>query len=74
MLTAIRQFFQHDIWQIDPGNLPAPQRFLLRIGQVGSRVVRDFVTDRCLLRASALTYTSLLSFVPLLALMFAVLK
>lgn len=35
---------------------------------------RDFYQDRCLLRASALTYTSFLSLVPLLALMFAVLK
>jgi membrane protein len=37
-------------------------------------VVRRFYEDRCLLHASALTYTSLLSLVPLLALMFAVLK
>ncbi len=33
-----------------------------------------FQTDRALLRASALTYTTLLSLVPLLALMFSVLK
>lgn len=74
MLSGIRRFFQHDIWQIEPEGLSAPGRFLLRIGQVGARVAGDFVADRCLLRASALTYTSLLSFVPLLALMFAVLK
>jgi membrane protein len=37
-------------------------------------VVRRFIDDRCLLHASALTYTSLLSLVPLLALMFAILK
>ncbi|RMF45397.1 MAG: YihY/virulence factor BrkB family protein [Deltaproteobacteria bacterium] len=74
MFSGIRQFFQHDIWQVEPSGLSAPQRLLLRIGQVGSRVAGDFVADRCLLRASALTYTSLLSFIPLLALMFAVLK
>ena len=33
-----------------------------------------FNLDRCFLRASALTYTTLLSLVPLLALMFSVLK
>jgi len=35
---------------------------------------RRFYNDQCLTRASALAYTSLLSIVPLLALMFAVLK
>lgn len=37
-------------------------------------VARRFYDDRCLLQASALAYTSLLSIVPLLALMFSVLK
>src|SRR5215510_3991800 len=37
-------------------------------------VARRFWEDGCLLHASALTYTTLLSMVPLLALMFAVLK
>jgi membrane protein len=37
-------------------------------------VVKRFIDDRCLLHASALAYTTLLSLVPLLALMFSVLK
>src|SRR6478672_7607883 len=37
-------------------------------------VTQRFYDDQCLMRASALAYTSLLSMVPLLALMFAVLK
>lgn len=37
-------------------------------------VVQRFLDDRCLGRASALAYTSLLSMVPLLAVMFSVLK
>lgn len=37
-------------------------------------VVRGFLEDQCLLRASALTYTSLLSLVPFLTIAFAVLK
>jgi membrane protein len=37
-------------------------------------VVRRFYGDECLIRASALAYTSLLSMVPLFAIMFAVLK
>src|SRR5580765_7913153 len=37
-------------------------------------VIRRFIADKCLLHASALAYTTLLSLVPLLALMFSVLK
>ncbi|HZR85088.1 MAG TPA: YihY/virulence factor BrkB family protein [Candidatus Binatia bacterium] len=42
-------------------------RFAVAVG-------RRFFVDNCLLHASALTYTSLLSIVPLFAIMFAVLK
>ncbi len=35
---------------------------------------RDFLNDQCVLRASALTYATLLAIVPLLALMFSLLK
>lgn len=41
---------------------------------VAAATVRRFYADRCLEAAAALTYTSLLSLVPLFALMFAVLK
>ncbi|HVN83252.1 MAG TPA: YhjD/YihY/BrkB family envelope integrity protein [Candidatus Binatia bacterium] len=45
-----------------------------RIGRFVGVTIRRFYADECLLHASALTYTSLLSLVPILALMFAVLK
>lgn len=45
-----------------------------RLGTLLIWVGRRFYTDQCLTRASALAYTSLLSIVPLLAVMFAVLK
>ncbi|WP_305045713.1 YihY/virulence factor BrkB family protein [Geoalkalibacter sp.] len=48
--------------------------FFLKKGRIASLVLHDFVADGCLLRASALTFTSLLAIVPLLALMFALLK
>ncbi|PLX80183.1 MAG: ribonuclease BN-like protein [Desulfuromonas sp.] len=73
-LQRIRHYFGEEIWKIDSQSLPPFKRLLLVLGQVGSRVTRDFFADRCMLRASALTYASLLSFVPLLALMFSVLK
>lgn len=46
----------------------------LRVARFVRSVGQRFYADDCLLHASALTYTSLLSLVPLLALMFAVLK
>jgi len=74
LIEKIGEFFSVGIWRINSAELSLGQRFLLRLGQVGARVGHDFIADRCLLRASALTYTSLLSFIPMLALMFAVLK
>lgn len=50
-----------------PVSLERGGRFLLA-------AARRFYADQCLVRASALAYTSLLSMVPLLAVMFAVLK
>ena len=48
--------------------------FFLKPIRVATLVVHDFIADGCLLRASALTFASLLAIVPLLALMFALLK
>jgi membrane protein len=68
------QFFSKGMWEVDPRQLGRGRFFLLHQAQLATVVARDFVADRCMLRASALTYTSLLSIVPLLALMFSVLK
>ena len=45
-----------------------------RLARFCNAVTRRFLDDRCLVRASALAYVSLLSMVPLLAVMFSVLK
>lgn len=70
----LRQFFSKGLWEVDPRQLSRGRFFLLHQAQLATLVARDFIADRCMLRASALTYTSLLSVVPLLALMFSVLK
>jgi len=70
----IRHFLVRGVWEIDPRDLRRGKLFLLHHAQLVTLVVRDFFADRCMLRASALTYTTLLSIVPLLALMFSVLK
>lgn len=69
-----RDFLEHDLWEMDFIDRSWWRRFLLNQGQILTLVVRGFLADGCMLRASALTFTTLLSLVPLLALIFAVLK
>ena len=48
--------------------------YLLKTVQVSFLVAKGFLDDKCFLRASALSYTTLLSLVPLLAFVFSILK
>ncbi len=70
----LRIFLLHDLWHLDAHELTRGRLFLMRQLQVAAIVVRGFVSDGCMLRASALTYATLLSIVPLLALMFSLIK
>ncbi len=69
-----RHFLKHELWELDAAEMRWWRRFLLNQGQILTLVVRGFFNDGCMLRASALTYTTLLSLVPMLALVFAILK
>lgn len=73
-VERLRIFLDRDLWEIDAADMRWWRRFLLNQGQILTLVVRGFFADGCMLRASALTFTTLLSLVPLLALMFAILK
>ncbi len=72
--TKINNFLREGIWEVESSSLSRTHRFLLRQGQLVLLVYREFMADGCFLRASALTYTTLLSIVPLFALAFAVLS
>ena len=65
---------KHIVWEQNPQEMSWLKRTLLRQLQMVVQVSRDFYSNRSLLRASALTYYTLLSLVPLLALTFALLK
>jgi len=69
-----RHFLQYGLWELDAADKRWWRRFLLNQGQILTLVIRGFFNDGCMLRASALTYTTLLSLVPMLALVFSVLK
>ena len=70
----LRERIKHLLWEQNPTELSWLQRIMLRQVQTVALVVRDFGINQCLLRASALTYYTMLSLVPLLALTFALLK
>jgi len=67
-------FFAEDVWRFDFSELTRVRQSALQTLQVFLLVSERFFKDRLMLRAGALTYTTMLSIVPLLAFMFAVLK
>ncbi|HEX5658132.1 MAG TPA: YhjD/YihY/BrkB family envelope integrity protein [Polyangiales bacterium] len=68
-------FFRHRIWERRLDELPARQARWYRVARIAERTVRSLVLgDTLHVRAAALTYFTVLSLVPLLAFVFAVLK
>ncbi len=73
-LRSIKDFLQHDIWHIRLHALPRKKYFLIRTLRVIILTFRGFDEDKCSLRASALTFYSILSIVPAAALAFGIAK
>jgi membrane protein len=71
--SAMQELFSR-LAGIDPFNYQGFRHYLMKFAQMGGRVASDFLDDQCFLRASALAFTTILSFVPFFALTFAVLK
>ena len=65
-------FFKDELWSIDKEDLPNGKRNLITILQVIILTVKEYVADKCDIKASGLTFYSLLSIVPILALGFAI--
>src|SRR5664279_3292692 len=72
--TRLSCFFSTTLWHLEPEMFTGIKRHLVKYLQILALVTRDFRDDQCLLRASALTFTTILSIVPFFALTFAVLK
>lgn len=70
----LQRFFTQEIWQHDLVPIPVVRRALRRASRLLFLAANGFVGDRCIVRASALTYVTVLSLVPLLAFSFATLK
>lgn len=74
MLSKIRKFIQEDIWRIRTRGLPPPRAFAIRYLRILLAAGSAFQEHRCQLRASALTFYSLLSIVPVVAMAFGIAK
>jgi len=73
-IDPVREFFSKDVWSIELVGLPTFRKALYKLTRVLFLAVRGVVENRCLFRASALTYVTVLSLVPLLAFAFSVAK
>jgi membrane protein len=74
MLTKWVNFVKTDVWRVRMKEQPRSRFFIIRLVQIVALAVRGFNEHRCMFRASALTFYSLLSIVPIIALMFGIAK
>lgn len=72
MITRFIRFITHDIWRISLKKLPRRRSLLIRQLRVVILAMRGFDENKCLLRASALTFYSLLAIVPVVAMAFGI--
>lgn len=71
-LQSLQLFFQETLWQVKLSTLPTWQRILYRQLRILVVTFTEFTKDRCGEKASALTYFSLLSIVPVLAMAYGI--
>jgi len=68
------RFFTRDIWQSDLYTLTGIRGFIKRLLRIAELVIRGFRDDNLTVQASALTFTTLVSLVPLLAIALSLLR
>ncbi len=72
--AGLHQFFTRELWSRELATLPTFRRWAYGVARVVQLTGVNFVKDRCSWRASALTYITVLSLVPMLAFAFSVAK
>lgn len=73
-LIRFKQFVEVDIWRTKLSELPKSQSLIYHNLRIAIITFRDFAADNCGVKASALTYLSILSIVPVIATLFGVAK
>ena len=69
-----QRFLTEDIWELDIYTIGGLKRQVVRLLRITQLVIRGYREDRLSLHASSLTYTTLMSLVPFLAFVFALVK
>ncbi|HCM42106.1 MAG TPA: YihY/virulence factor BrkB family protein [Candidatus Omnitrophica bacterium] len=73
-MAKIIQFITNGMWRVRARKLSRPRSFFLRTLRVMILSFKEFGRDKCTLHASALTFFSLLSIVPVFAMAFGIAK
>ena len=73
-LKDLYDFMTYGIWRVKLIDLPKKKQLLIAQLRTISLAIRGFTDDHCMLRASSLTFFSLLSIVPVFAMAFGVAK
>jgi membrane protein len=74
MSLKIKEFLEKGIWKIRLKGKPSGKTFFIRQLRILLIAIRGFAEDKVQLRASALTFYTLLSVVPVLAMIFGIAK
>jgi membrane protein len=74
LLSNFFSFIRDDIWRIRLADLPFGKSFLIKQLRIIILAVRGYDEDKCFVRASSLTFYTLLSIVPVAALFFGIAK
>ncbi len=73
-MSTVGHFLTREVWSVDLTTLPKWRAVNFRIARIVFLAVRGLSKNDCFNRASALTYITVLSLVPMLALAFSVAK
>ncbi len=71
---AVERHFRQDIWAKDAEDAGGARRGVYALSRLIYMVSTGFLADHCIIRASALTFITILSIVPLLAVAFSISK
>ncbi len=74
LFRSISHFINHKLWKVRLDKLDKKQGALIKQLRIFTLSIKGFNDDKCLLKASALTYYLLFSIVPVVALLFAIAK
>ena len=74
VVPKVKKFLFEDVWLADVASIPFWDRLRVHLTRVGVTAAKSYKQDKCGLQACALTYITLVSLVPMIAIMFSFTK